>query len=254
VDGLSLSFDYATPVVDGAIEEDALTEQVVAGLVTLTRDDRSPLPKEIHTTTPSWESLAESAWKTWDDPMLDRLTRTMNTGRLKQATTQVEAAALTLISGKSYTRKSADQIWPQAPAARRAHSDIQAEADLRQDIVALLYGRRPAAIHAPLALRFTAAETNPRLRSGTETTDITPLIEGLAFAGQTVLLPDQKDVDGRRGFTWALNPVPMRWRGLVDVHETRTAPSNWTRFTLRVLPIPGGTKASRFGPTRTVPA
>jgi hypothetical protein len=76
VDGLSLSFDYATPVVDGAIEEDALTEQVVAGLVTLTRDDRSPLPKEIHTTTPSWESLAESAWKTWDDPMLDRLTRT----------------------------------------------------------------------------------------------------------------------------------------------------------------------------------
>lgn len=263
--GLAAAVESATvvftsqgvPVLAADAEEEAVVQAVIAELERLTLPDLCPLPASMTTTTPAWSQLAPVADASWHDPVLDRLVRTFDTGSTKPVRAaldrQVVAASLTLISGKSYLRKSLETLWPTSARSHDRQTELAGlREQRRQDLVALLHGQRPSTVHGGLALRFTTSETSPRIRTGLEESQISPLLEGLALAGQTLLLPHQCDLDGRRGMTWTCNPVPLDTHALIALHETRSAPRTWPRYCANVVSIGGGTKASRFTPSTQV--
>lgn len=258
VAGSTIAFPEGTiPVLASELDESSIADQLVEGIEHLTRAELSPLPDHIRTTTPAWSVLAPLCWDSWHNPTLDDLLRTFDIGVAKARNNlldpQVEAATLVLVTGKSYVRKSIDELWP-APE-RKVDRESQLEAmreALHLAATDLLEGRRPASAPDAMALRFTASETSPRLRAGSEASVITPLVEALAFAGATRLLPRQQGITSDdppkaiRGLRWALNLVPLTARALVDIHEQDAAPAAWPRFTARTQIIGGGTKAQQF--------
>lgn len=242
--------DGSSPRITTDQDETDLVTAVVAGIEDLTLTRLGDLPAAMQTTTPTWTTLTPYAERSWDDSFADRLCRTVDIGALKNGSTfgpdaQSPAAALTLISGKSHLAKSAGDLW-----ATRTHEETRDW--YRADLTALLQGAPPRTVESTMALRFTAADPAPRLRSGRETTRTVPLLEGLALAGQTTLLPAQTDVAGSRGLTWTLNPVPLGLPAIIDLHETRTAPPLWPRYTATISGVGGKSSARRFGPSTRV--
>ena len=259
VPGATMAFPAGTaPVLASELDENNVAAQIVEGIERLTLEDTSPLPdaKPMYTTTPAWSSLAELCLQSWDNPTVDRLLRTFDTGSVKERgklDPQVESAALVLVSGRSYVRKSIGELWPARDKKADRDQQLQAARDaFHNDALDLLQGRRPQSVADAMALRFTASETSPRLRAGTDASVITPLVEGLAFAGATCLLPRQEGISvdnpqaRTKGLKWALNPVPLTVQAIVDVHEQDAAPSQWPSFTAEVRTIGGGTMAQHF--------
>lgn len=236
-----LHFVEAAPILSCDDPTDVIVAMLGAQIRHLTDPSTCPLPDTagMRTTTPSWSALSPLVQASWDDPLLDQLLRTMDTGVVKAGKTppdpQVMSSTLTLISGKSYLRKSLLELWPEDDRADRIDDDVRE----------LLAGGYPGQRESGMALRFTAAEVSPRLRTGSETSHVVPLIEALALLGQTQFLPGQRR-DGDRGFVWSLNPNPLPARTLIDLHETRAQPGHWPSYAADVRSIGGGTKASRI--------
>lgn len=252
VEGARVRFDeLATPILEAPRPDDALAEEIVTGIEALSAPDTTPLPERLHSTTPAWSELSEMCHDSWRDAVLDGLLRTFDIGSHKPGRVpldpQVRSGSLVLVSGKSYVRKSAGELWPEGPRrSDPARWRADRRASLLSDALALLRGAVPSIATGVMGLRFTASEASPRLRRGTETAEIVPLVEGLALVGVTRLLPGQRDASGRPGLWWSLNDVPLTVRALVDIHEQRAAPRHWPTFTARVRVIGGGTKASSF--------
>jgi hypothetical protein len=204
------------------------------------------------TTTPPWSVIAPMCSASWHDPVADSVLRTIDVGSVKSDASadsepQTLSGALVLISGKSYVRKAAQDLWPVAPLgmdpAEHHRHQMAARVD---DLAMLLSGRRPSVSTESMYFRYSVSEASPRLRLGVEVASAVPLIEMLAMAGVFSLLPRQRGADGKPGLHWALNPLPLGARALVDLHEARGWPKTWPTWTAAVRVVGGGTKASEF--------
>lgn len=265
----TIRFDETTPVLAAAADEELAVESACSALECATHPDSFPFPdqKDLRSTTPSWSTLHPFARASWTDSGVNDALRTFDVGSAKEKTgaladPQVASASLILITGRSYVRKSLNDLWP-APR-RKKDAGVERERQrsaLRFSIRNLLRGGTVATSTAGMALRFTASEASPRLRLGTEVATIRPSIEALAFLGATHLLPRQlgrpavrrPNDDGRtpplwerRGLTWSLNLVDLTPRAVATIHEERAAPAVWPRFTTVARTNGGGDRASHF--------
>ncbi|NHN56240.1 hypothetical protein G9U51_10685 [Calidifontibacter sp. DB0510] len=254
------------PVLLTPASAETTATEVTAELERWTNPIHSALPTSLQSTTPDWPQLEPLCRDSWQNPITDGHLRTFDVGSAKDPAhrpLQVLSAALMLVTGKSYLRKSLEDLWP-APSRKK---DVQAardrtRAELYDGVLALLCGERPSSVRGGMALRLTTSDISPRLRSGTETALLTPTIEALAAVGIFHLLPRQRGItvergQGRRpqhraGLTWALNPAPLSLRSLVDIHEESHPPPSWPRFTCVVQTIGGGTKAAQFTHIRPI--
>lgn len=254
-----LSFTDATPVLHTDLQAPEVAAAAAEVLAQASRPENLPIPKSVHTTVPTTPVMAELARRTWDEPAMDQATAFFDYGTIKEGTTgpQVGAGSLILISGTSHLRQSLKNLWP-SPSGRKAppleRVRAQQTQQLRADLTEILTGGYPRAAATGNALRYTAAEITPRLRSGTESTITTPAVEILAFHGATALLAHQLGVPStgreRAGLTWALNPVPLTPAALVAIHEQQAVPASWTRCTTVKTPLDKKATASYFGDTR----
>lgn len=259
--GTRVAYEGATPVLHSDLEADQIAESTAAELGRTTTPESLPFPDDMRTTVPLWSVMAGLAEQTWDDPGMDEATGIFDYGSINGVKPgpdpKVKAGSLIMFSGKSHLRTSLQDLWPLSVGRKAAPVErVRAEQtqQLRHDLLALLAGGYPRSVPTGNALRYTAAEISPRLRSGTESTITTPCVELLAYRGATALLAHQIGTTAtgqeRAGMTWALNPVPLTPASVVAIHEQQAAPSSWTRYTTVKTSIGGGTKASYFGDTR----
>lgn len=214
----------------------------------LTRRLRGSLPdlfSSLTTTTPHRQEIAELAERSWTEPDADRIAALFDQTRGKldrEGAVQVLSSDLTLITGKSYTRRSLGEI-------------PYTEDQLAHDLESLLTGAPLLAVSSDKGLRFSVTAHAPRLTTGGEEMELVPIIEHLALAGQLILSPVQRaiaprgDPAGRRArperaLTWVCNPVPLSLRAIVDLHGSPPAGLTWPRFTAPIAPACGGAKYS----------
>ncbi|CAG7570811.1 hypothetical protein FB554_2928 [Barrientosiimonas humi] len=259
-DGTLSFLESGTPALTHEKEAGDVARSVVDQLENLTAPENFPLPDvaTLRSTTPAWSALADLCAQSWDSPALDDVLRTMDVGGTKggaviPADPQVKSAALILISGRSYVRKSCADLWP---PAKRGKDSAQHRAQQRQllldDVHALLDGDAPRFITDSMVLRFSVAETSPRLTLGTESAAAVPVVELLALVGVLQLLPGTLDAEGGAGLVWSLNPAPMGASAVAQLVINDIHPASWPTFTASVRSIGGGTKASRFDSIRRV--
>ncbi|GAB78907.1 hypothetical protein SAMN05421595_0118 [Austwickia chelonae] len=255
-----LSFTDTTPVLHCEDAPADLAVVVAKSTAEATKPEGFPIPAHVQTTVPAWSVVRELADRSWEDPELDAALRVFDYGRINGKVSedpQVSPASTVLVTGRSYARKSLADLWP-TPTGRKADTIEQIRLDqtedLARDLEVLLTGGYPRPRKSGIALRFTTAETTPRLRYGTEDVITVPTVELLAYLGVTTFLAGQLgiDRDGRRGpgLTWALNPVPLGLASLVAVHEQQSAPPSWARYTTVKTSVGGGAKISHFADTR----
>lgn len=236
---------------------ESLLDAVMSMIETTLWPEHFPWPDraDLRSTTPAWSALKPLAEDSWRHAPTDRLVRTFDLGSSKQAETskqpldpQVQAASLVLISGRSYLRKSLQQIWSAPYRDGESVSSDDIWVYLRKDFHALLDGERPHASYAAKgnALRLSAAEPSPRLTTGIESSLFTQLTELLAFLGTVTLLPSQRDHTGRRGMTWTLPQVPMTCDALIDLHESGQCPDGWKVYSASVRLVGEWSKTSEF--------
>ena len=225
--GATLHFegDWAVPVLTWDGDAGALAQVAAEALVAGTWDLESRMPqelqalkpKEYQTTTPSRtvaNALARAAWEACREPavlagsgIVQTYDLSASSQSAKKADIQVRSAALTLLSGKSYTAKSVQDTWSLLGARTR-----EAARDAAAVEIARLLDGRLAVAEAKPGLRFSANRPTPRVTSGSEKCDVHPLIDLLAFCGQLLLQPAQRPLTSsafRKEFTWVLNPVPL---------------------------------------------
>ena len=162
----------------------------------------------------------------------------------------MRAAALTLLSGKSYTAKSVQDTWilldANTPEAARTTAAVE--------INRLLDGRLHVAEDKP-GLRFSANHPTPRVTSGSEKCDVHPLIDLLAFCGQLLLQPAQRAMSGsRKVFTWVLNPVPLTVTTILDLHESPPDHLPWPRWSSAIQSTEGSAKITFLAPAKEEPS
>lgn len=247
-----LSFTDATPHLHTEDDPEHVAAGITAALVQATTPEAYPISDHIQTTVPTWSTIEDLSYRSWDEPAVDQAMRAFDFGVINGGKPgpdpQVSPGSLILISGRSYVRKILEDLWPTPESAHAPQIE-----QLTNDIRALLNGNSPHPVMAPTALRYSTVESSPRLRTGTETAVITPAVELLAFYGAMSLLASQvATASGRRqrpGMTWALNPVPLTMTALVAIHEQRTAPASWPRYTTAKIRVGGGAKTSYFADT-----
>ena len=129
--GAALRFegDWAVPVLTWDGDAEALAQVAAEALVAGTWDLESRMPqelqalkpKEYQTTTPSRtvaNALARAAWEACREPavlagsgIVQTYDLSASSQSVKEADIQVRSAALTLLSGTSYTAKSVQDTW-----------------------------------------------------------------------------------------------------------------------------------------------
>lgn len=267
--GAALHFegDWAVPVLTWAGDADALAQAAAKALVAGTWDLENRSLQGVKTTTPSRtvaNALSRAAWKASRDAAgliannvvqtydLSDLSASSKSAKKQKTDIQVGAAALTLLSSKSYSAKSVRDTWSLlsagAPEAARATAAVE--------IARLLDGRLAVAEAKP-GLRFSASQPTPRLTSGSEKCDVHPLIDLLAFCGQLLLQPAQRPVSSgpRKVFTWVLNPVPLTITMILDLHESPPDRLPWPRWSSAILlSSQPGPAISFLGPAKEEPA
>ena len=257
--GAALHFegDWAVPVLTWAGDADALAQAAAKALVAGTWDLENRSLQGVKTTTPSRtvaNALSRAAWEASRDAaglIANNVVQTYDlsaskSAKKKETDIQVCSAALTLLSGKSYTAKSVHDTWSLlgagAPEVARATAAVE--------IVRLLDGRLAVAEAKP-GLRFSASQPTPRLTSGSEKCDVHPLIDLLAFCGQLLLQPAQQAMSGsRKVFTWVLNPVPLTVTTIVDLHESPPAHLPWPRWSSAIQSTEGSARITFLAPAR----
>lgn len=255
--GARLSFtDQDVPVLwwDGA----DLAGTAAAGLVERTWDlDHGPL-RGVSTTTPArsvvnplteqaWEQVPATGLYGHRDPLavFDVSRAAKRPGTV--ADLQVGASTLTLLSGRSHAPGTVRATW----TCLRAKDEQTAYRKARRSLEHLRYGVLDVALAKP-GLRFSATLARPRGVSGSERCAVHPLIDLLAWVGQTLLLPRQRSVPAPRrpgvsALSWVLNPVPLPLDVLLDLHESPPAGLPWPRWTARVQTLGGSTRVTALG-------
>ena len=156
---------------------------------------------------------------------------------------KVHASDLTMLSGRSYTSNCLQEAWELLGATDLA----QARECARRELELLLSGRT-SVVEAKPGLRFSASHPTPRTISGSERCDGEPFVDILAFCGQILLCPLQreKDAQGRRYkvLTWVLNPLPLTIEALVDLHESPPAHLPWSRWSAPITQAGSSAKIS----------
>lgn len=264
--GATLHFegDWAVPVLTWDGDAEALAQVAAEALVAGTWDLESRMPqelqalkpKEYQTTTPSrtvanalsraaWEACRESAVLAGSG-IVQTYDLSASSGPVKEPDVRVRSAALTLLSGTSYTAKSVQDTWALLGAETR-----EAARDAAAVEIARLLDGRLAVAEAKPGLRFSAAQPTPRLTSGSEKCDVHPLIDLLAFCGQLLLQPAQQAMSGsRKVFTWVLNPVPLTVTTIVDLHESPPAHLPWPRWSSAIQSTEGSARITFLAPAR----
>lgn len=251
-----------TPVLTHAATPQELVETAAEALVARTWHLGRSALHGVGTTTPRRtvvNPLVDDAWDTALETGTLAVTGALQTLDVAATTTarpdrepdlQVPSATLTLLSGKSYTAKSVEDTWHMLMVVDR----VDACAVVRDQLADLLCGR-VAVVQAKPTLRFSANQVTPRTTSGAETCDVHPLIDLLAFTGQTLLQPDQREVPARgarpaKALTWVLNPVPLSLEAILELHEAPPSRLGWPRWT-SLLERPGGsTSVTYLAPAR----
>ena len=258
--GAALHFegDWAVPVLTWAGDADALAQAAAKALVAGTWDLENRSLQGVKTTTPSRtvaNALSRAAWEASRDAaglIANNVVQTYDlsaskSAKKKETDIQVCSAALTLLSGKSYTAKSVHDTWSLlgagAPEVARATAAVE--------IVRLLDGRLAVAEAKP-GLRFSASQPTPRLTSGSGKCDVHPLIDLLAFCGQLLLQPAQRPVSSgpRKVFTWVLNPVPLTITMILDLHESPPDHLPWPRWSSAIQSTEGTARITFLAPAK----
>lgn len=268
--GAALRFegDWAVPVLTWDGDAEALAQVAAEALVAGTWDLESRMPqelqalkpKEYQTTTPSRtvaNALARAAWEACREPavlagsgIVQTYDLSASSQSVKEADIQVRSAALTLLSGTSYTAKSVQDTWFLLGAGTR-----EAARDAAAVEIARLLDGRLAVAEAKPGLRFSASQPTPRLTSGSEKCDVHPLIDLLAFRGQLLLQPAQRAMSGsRKVFTWVLNPVPLTVTTILDLHESPPDHLPWSRWSSAIQSTEGSAKITFLAPAKEEPA
>jgi len=139
--GAALHFegDWAVPVLTWAGDADALAQAAAKALVAGTWDLENRSLQGVKTTTPSRtvaNALSRAAWEASRDAaglIANNVVQTYDlsaskSAKKKETDIQVCSAALTLLSGKSYTAKSVHDTWSLLRAARRETGGARARA------------------------------------------------------------------------------------------------------------------------------
>ena len=260
--GAALHFegDWAVPVLTWVGGAQALAKAAAEALVAGTWDLENRSLRGIRTTTPSRtvaNALARAAWEACREPAVLAGSGIVQTYDLsassqpaKKADIQVRSAALTLLSGTSYTAKSVQDTWSLLGAGTREAARNAAAVEIAR----LLDGRLAVAEAKP-GLRFSASQPTPRLTSGSEKCDVHPLIDLLAFCGQLLLQPAQRAMSGsRKVFTWVLNPVPLTVTTIVDLHESPPDHLPWLRWSSAIQSTEGTARITFLAPAKEEPA
>lgn len=254
--GARLRFnDDDVPVLHWTQDEERLCQTAAQALVERTWGLDDGVLKEVKTTVPVRSAvniLTAAAWS--EAAEQGRLPHssvlaTFDCGACSEKPDpediKVRAAALTLLSGKSYTGKCLKRLWQSCTV----EDALQAVDYTRSGLAGLLRGELRVVAAKP-GLRFSATQAAPRTTSGYEQCDVNPLVDLLAFCGQMLLSPQQRPVskEGRgRAFSWVLNPVPLDLNGLLDTSAAADPALPWTRWEAPIRSAGGGARFSELG-------
>ena len=233
---LSFTGDAAVPVLHWDIDAEKMTRLLAETLTQQTWGLDEGVLAGVQTTTPTRtqvNTVISHSWtrveKEGDLPVASlEAIWDVSTSDLpiKTADIKIHASDLTMLSGRSYTSNSLKEAWELLGAT----SLVQARECARREAAMLLEGRISVAEAKP-GLRFSASHPTPRSISGSERCDVEPFVDLLAFCGQLLLAPLQRerDAEGRRRkvLTWFLNPVPLTIEALTDLHESPPVHLPW---------------------------
>lgn len=256
--GARLSFEGegAVPVLHGDCDAESTTRLIAEAVTQQTWDLGESVLKGIQTTTPTRtqvNAVISHSWarveKEGDLPVsgLESIWDISTSDRpIKEADLKVHASDLTMLSGRSYTSNSLQEAWELLGATSLA----QARECARHE-AGLLLGGRTSVAEAKPGLRFSASHPTPRTISGSERCDVEPFIDLLAFCGQLLLTPLQRETDAegrrRKVLTWTLNPLPLTIEALIDLHESPPAHLPWPRWRAPIAQTGSSAKISYLG-------